>query len=314
LTKAAPVPVKLRRSITAALKLVEKRAALRPVPLAKNETLSELLEQCTQMIATRAEQGQEPIRVLHHFASTGGTVISKQLAACPNAILLSEIDPFSTLQIENETVKFSPTDLIRLTRYNTVRPVSDDVLADMFLAGLGELYQGICEQSQKLILRYHAHSHYCHGAHVSKQSIFQDVLAQKFRVLSVVTVRHPLDSFLSLRENGWLHFEPQTLDEYCTRYLAFLEDLKGTKVIKYEDFVKDTKGTLDVLCSLLELPEINISAPARDLFKLTGDSGRKGSTIKKRVRRELPESVRAETETSASYQQLCVSLKYLQQP
>ena len=38
-----------------------------------------------------------PIRVVHHWACSGGTIISRSLAQLPNVVLLSEVHPLAHL-------------------------------------------------------------------------------------------------------------------------------------------------------------------------------------------------------------------------
>ena len=95
---------------------------------ASNEPPSSLLQQCEQLL--RADEGQkEPIRTVHHFACTGGTLISKCLAAMPNTHVLSEVEPHSQMQAKKN---FTPTDLIQLLR-NSSRPSSQDLESKVFL-------------------------------------------------------------------------------------------------------------------------------------------------------------------------------------
>ena len=276
--------------------------------------LSSLLEQCRQAIKAVDAEGPEPMRCIHHFASTGGTLISKCLAAAPNTVLLSEVDPFSTLQIDREQTKFAPTDLIRLIRYNTVRPIPDDVLGDVFLAGLGALYRALSQSGQRIVLRDHAHSQYCLGPEIADRPTVRALLQRDFRVVSAITVRHPLDSFLSLSQSNWLHFLPQTLEEYSRRYLRFLDDCNGLEILKYEDFVAAPTSQIAKLCRVLELPFENVMLDNLDLFRLTGDSGRSGSRIETRVRRPVPAEIRDEAESVKSYHSLCTRLDYAPSP
>lgn len=186
---------------------------------APNETQPSLLQQCEQLIS--ADQGQkEPIRTLHHFACTGGTLISKCLASMPNTQVLSEVEPHSRLDADK---KFAPTDLIQLLRMSS-RPSSLELESKVFLAALDAIYQDCNQKGLRLVLRDHAHSRYCHGDIEVEVPSLRQIVAAEYEALSIVTVRHPLDSYLSLVNEGWLHFSPQTIDEYAKRYLEFISD------------------------------------------------------------------------------------------
>lgn len=296
----------LLHSIEEALGLLQDRTAPPARQALVTQPLSSLLEKCQQTSAEIAARPPEPIRTIHHFACTGGTLFSKCLAVMPNTQLLSEVDPLSPLM---RSLVFAPSDLILHLQHGrwTAGP---DVLGDVFLAGLQVLYDHSNTNGTRLVLRDHTHSHFCTGAKIPDRPTFQALIAQKFPALSVVTVRHPLDSFLSLKYQGWVQFSPQTLDEYCKRYLVFLEYYEGVAVFKYEDFVADTDKTLAAICAVLQVPFVPDVLDLLSVVGLTGDSGRGGLVIEKHARRPVPEEVAAECLSSAAYATLCARLGY----
>ncbi len=97
------------------------------------EPLPSLLEQCRTLTDSNPTE-PEPIRTIHHFACTGGTLISKCLACMPNTQLLSEVEPFSRMQ-EMSQSRFHPTDFIRLIRHSS-RGGDNQLEAKIFLLGL----------------------------------------------------------------------------------------------------------------------------------------------------------------------------------
>lgn len=298
-------PEALLRSIEEALGLLQDRAGPPAQRALVTQPLSSLLEKCQQTSAEIAARPPEPIRTIHHFACTGGTLFSKCLAVMPNTQLLSEVDPLSTMR----DLIFAPSDLILHLRHSQ-RPVPQDVLLNIFLSGLQVLYDHSNRNGTRLVLRDHTHSHFCVGAEVPDRATFQALIATKFPTLSVVTVRHPLDSFLSLRYQKWHLFLPQTFDEYCKRYLAFLDAYQGLAVFKYEDLITDTDKTLADVCAVLQLLFVPDVLDLLSVVGLTGDSGRGGLVIEKRARRPVPEDVAAECLTSSTYTTLCARLGY----
>lgn len=296
----------LLRSIEEALGLLQDRAGPPAQRALVTQPLSSLLEKCQQTSMEIAARPPEPIRTIHHFACTGGTLFSKCLAVMPNTQLLSEVDPLSPLM---RSLVFAPSDLILHLQHGRWS-AGADVLGDVFLAGLQVLYDRSNKNGTRLVLRDHTHSHFCTGAKIPDRVTFQALIAQRFPTLSVVTVRHPLDSFLSLKFQGWIQFSPQTFDEYCKRYLVFLDAYQGGEVFKYEDFVTDTDKTLAAICAVLQLPFMPDVLDLLSVVGLTGDSGRGGLVIEKRARRPVPEDVAAECLTSSAYTTLCVRLGY----
>ena len=70
----------------------------------------------------------EPIRTIHHFACTGGTLISKCIATMPNTQMLSEVDPLSTM-LQSKKPKFALTDIIILMQQST-RGIESGLIID----------------------------------------------------------------------------------------------------------------------------------------------------------------------------------------
>lgn len=298
----------LAEELETSLKLLEsyRRDGDAPVPA---EALPSLLAQCRN-ICNGIEQ-TPPLRSLHHFACSGGTLIAKCLSALPNTTMVSEIDPLSTMGIDGTGSKrgFAPTDIILGLR-NAARPVGEDVLAEVFRRSVSVAHELLSQQGLNLVLRDHAHSHFCARTDPESRPTLYEILQLTAPLRSVVTIRHPLDSFLSLSHNGWLHFDPPTLGEYSRRYAAFLDRHAELPVVLYEDFIRSPEEVLERLCGLLELP---FSPLALDLFpvvKMTGDSGRSSSQIKERARRDVPPGIAEMRESSQDYRALCDRLGY----
>lgn len=275
----------------------------------RTEPLPSLLEQCRKLSEEVRQAHPEPIRTIHHFACTGGTLISKCIASLPNTQLLSEVDPLSLMG--HESIKrFSPTDLVTLLQASS-RPVTNDLLINVFLGGLHAVYKRTTADGVRLVLRDHAHSHFCFGEDIQNRPSLRQIVGEDFEVKSVVTVRHPLDSYLSLLSNGWhLYFKPSTLEEYCRRYHCFLDHYSNIDLYQYEDFVADPEGVLKNITDSLELSFDRNFQEVFSVHRLTGDSGRSGDAISIRMRRDIPENLGVELKQSSSYKSLCARLKY----
>ncbi|MCC5989155.1 MAG: hypothetical protein JJT95_15900 [Pararhodobacter sp.] len=273
------------------------------------EPLPSLLEQCERAVA--AVEGPQPLRSIHHFACTGGTVMSKALFALPNTVLLSEIDPLSEAMLaKSGPVPFAPTDLVFALRHS-VRPVEDEIVIATFLAGLAAAKTGLEQGGRHLILRDHAHSQFCwDGVDFDARPTLRELVSENFDTRSVLTMRHPLDSFLSLMANDWVHFSPKTLEEYARRYLAFLDRYEGVPVVFYEDFTVDPNAVLRRMCDLLELKFSPLATELIGAVRMSGDSGRKEGPIGPRPRREVPEAIDAQRGESNSYRALCARFGY----
>lgn len=271
------------------------------------EPLQSLLAQCQEMVAARAEP--VPIRTLHHFACTGGTLISKCLALMPNVTLLSEIDPLSRMQQSTKVANFWPSDILFAGRI-ALRPISEEMTIRSFNAGVAELHRSLSQEGRSLVLRDHAHSHFCGDIDPMSRPTLRSMLLRIVPVRSVVTVRHPLDSFLSLKHNGWEFLTPFTLETYAERYALFLKVYDGLPMYRYEDFLENPDAVLAQICDDFELPFQRGVQDHLKVVKLTGDSGRGSTRIGPRPRRPVPEEIAKQARTSAAYHQLCERLDY----
>lgn len=273
------------------------------------EPLPSLLAQCESVVA--AIEGPQPLRSIHHFACTGGTLMAKALFALPNTVVLSEIDPLSKLQLsKSEKVAFAPTDLIHALRHS-VRQVEDETIVATFLEGLSAAKAGLEKGGRHLILRDHAHSQFCQeGVDYDARPTLHEMLAGRFDLRSVLTVRHPLDSFLALTSNGWMHFAPPTLEEYARRYLAFLDRHEGVTILSYEEFTTDPEAVLRRMCAMLELTYSPLATALIGAVRMSGDSGRSSEQIGPRPRRPVPAEIEAQRGESRTYQTLCARFGY----
>jgi len=266
------------------------------------------LQQCLALCAAAPALKHEPVRSLHHFSCTGGTLISKCIAALPNVQLLSEVDPWSE-QLLPDAVRFSPTDMVTLLRQST-RGASPELIVELFRGQVHVLQRDAVRRGLRLVLRDHAHSHFCHGKVVAERPNLRQLLPTDLPLLSLVTVRHPLDSFASLSSNRWLHFEPRTLDQYCRRYLLFLDSYAGVPVLRYEDFVAAPQPTMQRLCRMLDLSYDARFVDHFGAFRVSGDSGRSGQTIAARPSHAAAVALEPEARRSEAFVALIDRLGY----
>ena len=259
-------------------------------------------------IAGASASAREPLRTLHHFACTGGTLISKCIAALPNVQLLSEVDPLSTYEAPGAG-DFSPTDIVALLRHST-RGASPELIAELFRAQMRVLHRDAVRQGLRLVVRDHAHSHFCHGTAVAERPNLRQLMPAGVPLLSLVTVRHPLDSFASLSARDWAHFEPRTVDAYCRRYLTFLDSYAGIPVLRYEDFVAAPQPAMQRLCEILDLRYEPHFAELFSGFRISGDSGRSGDAIVARPSLPAAVALEAEARSSDAYRALVLRLGY----
>lgn len=249
------------------------------------------------------------IRTIHHFACTGGTLISKCLSALPNVFLLSEVHPFSELEINTEKPKFTPSNLSKLARYASI-PMIDKLADKIFVDSIKSIHRHLESVGGQLILRDHSHSDYCIGSSVAQKPKVSSILEEDFEIYSVATIRDPIDSYMSLVRNGWVKFEPDSLDEYCRRMLIFLSEFSEEKIFRYEDFLGQPQKIMKEMCAILSVGYCERFSEIFDIFKLTGDSGRSGVDISKRNRLEIGGDLIGKAISSKFYNIVCEKFNY----
>lgn len=239
------------------------------------------------------------IRTLHHFACSGGTLISRCLAALPDVVLLSELNP-----LNRHGPAFNPSHPLALLALQG-EPLPQEVLRNEF-QGQIEQVQALCAaRGADLVIRDHSHSDFCRGAAVAPLQPVRAWLAPRGPLLSVVTLRHPLDSWLGLVAAGWhTQFQSSTLHSYCSRYQAFLTAYDDLDWIHYEAFCCDPIDVLRQLCYTLCLPCDTTALQRFSSIQLSGNSGRSSDQIQLRPRREIPAAVQAELDDPATAHEL----------
>ena len=302
----------INEELKGALSLLEERLGGFPIKESSHGNIAQetasLLQRCADLVGE--EKKEKPlIRVIHHLACSGGTLISKCISALPGTFLLSEVHPNTTIHLGAATPRFCPSDTTILARYANI-PNIETLAKNIFRSNVDIINEHLNSLGGILVLREHSHSDYCIGKHVPPRSTLISLLEEKYEVLSLVTVRNPIDCYLSMRQNGWLHFEPSTFDEYCKRYMSFLKQFSSENIVKYEDFINEPDTQLAKMAHILQLPYTDTFKETFSIFKVTGDSGRSGETIEKKTRRSFSNEFGQEIKASTAYQTLRNELSY----
>jgi len=175
--------------------------------------------------------------VLHHLASSGGTLFAKALAAQANCLLLNEIHPYFSVIPD---AAFSPTTPLDqyLARYRS--QLSEDEIAKARATLFRFQLQYICGRvgdGNQLLIREWSHADFVASERFSSATL---PLLDFTLPLSIVLVRHPVDCFLSGKTyNAWNPIQSDIF-EFCRRYGKFCEFFRarpGALWVKYEDFI-----------------------------------------------------------------------------
>lgn len=267
-----------------------------------NNTQS-LLDRCAAIVNAEDENKKPTLRIIHHFACSGGTLISKCLAAQPNVFLLSELHPTTRLGMNLDKAAYTPRDITTQAIYGRI-PNVDELAEKLFVNDVIETEKHVREHGGYLVIRAHTHADYCTNKPIPEVDTLTRLLAPHFDIKHLVTVRNPIDSFMSLRDNGWVHFNPNSFDEYCGRLLKFLEPFNNDQIIKYEDFVEEPEIQLEYFRKKLLLPYATEELGYIDIFKVSGDSGRSGIEISKRSRKPVSDELHDQIVSSLNYKGL----------
>jgi hypothetical protein len=261
-----------------------------------------LLDKCEQ-VNKGYKKTKPDIRVVHHLACSGGTLISKCISAMPNVYLLSEAHPFSELHLGAGNPKFLPSDISSLSRHAEI-PNQQELARKIFLESIKIADNHLTNMGSYLVIRDHTHSDYSTGNKESSYSAIVNVLQSNYNVISLLTIRDPIDSYAALVKNKWLHFSPPTFDEYCRRFNVMLNHFEDVNIVRFEDFVADPKKKMQKICEFLSIPYSELFEDIFGVFRVTGDSGRSSDIIGSRER-IAPEDVLNQCKNSKEYQKIC---------
>ncbi|MDO6709109.1 hypothetical protein Q4567_00105 [Aliiglaciecola sp. 2_MG-2023] len=261
-----------------------------------------LLLRC-QKIVEQTEALKPKLRIVRHMACSGGSMISKCIDAMPNVYLMSEVHPLARKHLGDKGHKFTPSDIISCAYYANI-PNINNLSEEIFASSIKVTINALDNYGAHLVLREHSHTDFCVGNRALNSNAVTRLLSKEYDVLSLVTLRNPIDSYLSLKKNGWVQFEPANFDEYCRRVLLFLEQNKKSKIIYYEKFVTSPQKFMKTICKTLKIPYIDNFQDYFDLRKITGDSGRSSGEIETKPRRTIDDKTMLEIENSKFYRQI----------
>ncbi len=213
------------------------------------------------------------LRILHHLARTGGTLVSRCLASMRGVTLLSEMHPRGS----EVALQFDPLyqaqywfKLLSGREVDALRAASAP-----FAARIDALHARAAERDECLVLRDWNHADFMarpvFDAPTGRFALVE-ALEERFRLVRVATVRHPLPQWLS-----WRRYAPESgigeadFWEGCRR---FAEAAAEIGFVRYEDFLDNAVAGTRRLAEALEL-EFDDQFAYRWIFhrSLSGDLG-----------------------------------------
>lgn len=224
-------------------------------------------------------------------------------------VLLSEVHPlgtraFNPLIQANAWYGLLSTDDLESARKRDVN----------FLEAIQLIAQRCAEQGKTLVLRDWSHLDYT-GVPFTQptyRSLLAESLQQSFALVRYASVRHPLDQWLSVRQQGVFHgrLGPARFLRGAGR---FAEAAAGMGFVRYEDFTRDSDKTLQQLCAGLALgfdPEYREKWST--YTNITGDvlPGRAGGEIAPLPRQPLTAAEKRSFCSSPQYEAIIKCLGY----
>ena len=249
------------------------------------------------------------IRIIHHLARSGGTLISRCLGAMRGVVLLSEMHPAGS-QFYNPLQQAAEW-------YNLLDDADQERINQQppdFAGAIALITERCKDRGKTLLLRDWSHLDYT-GVPFCKPGFKPRLdleLTDRFKLVCTSSVRHPLDQWLSLEKQmpalGRIH-----LETYMHGVRRFAEQAVNTGFIRYEDFTQDPEQGVRLLCKRLEIeydPDfINHWA---DNERVTGDvaGNRAGGLIKNLSRQQVPDGLQQRLAACEDYQQVLSLLGY----
>lgn len=217
---------------------------------------------------------------LHHLACSGGTIMTKCLAAMPGTMVLSEIHPERVAQ-----PAFHPLEQIRRGYHAQLVDAHRDAILRHFVREIALAHEIARSIGKTLIVRDHSHVDFAWRN--SRRSRLFDLLKSEFDVIPIITVRDPREVWQSVRREGWFDGTPEDL---CRSHLDLLEAIPGAPVFRYEDFTQNPDKIVRAMCDAAGIVFDPCYAGRLDrVTHLTGDSGRKSNVIQPRPAKPLSE-------------------------
>lgn len=247
------------------------------------------------------------LRLLHHTARSGGTVIARCLGAMRGVCLLSEIHPAG---VERHNPLDQASEWHGLLSDEDERRLAG--VPTSFAQAMDLIVRRARERHRTLVVRDWNHLDF-HGvpfAAPSGRFMLADSLSDRYRLVRAYTVRHPLDQWLSMHRQPVLR--ALSLEAFLAGSLAFARAAAAAGFHRYEDFVANPASVLRALCGDLEVdydPAWEQSWQAYD--RVTGaGSGRAGDRISPLPRRDVPAELQTRLARDPVYRETLELLGY----
>lgn len=247
------------------------------------------------------------LRTMHHLACSGGTIISKATQAMIKTLVISEVHP------DELHYRFNPFDPSQLLLAQTKLRNNSQLRRSIFLRRIAECVELAESEGLTLVLRDHTHYDYAARGDIAHRPALIDTLSSHYDTCPLLTVRDPLEAYMSLQSNGW-DKAISSFNDYCTRYEKMVQHYQDLNcgMLRYEDFCRNPDDFMRKVCTHLDLgfnPEFQ---NVMHKIPMTGDSGRGKNfgAIKVLTPKPVSEDLAQQALHSAAYQRLAARFDY----
>ena len=199
------------------------------------------------------------IRLIHNLPRSGGTIISKCLAAQKDTILLSEIHP-NGIEIRKkmglDPIGFDP--IFQFQIWNNLfekdeyKKISNSDYK--FEEKIDLIYEKTESLNKKLVIRDWAFADYFGKPFIepSYKNSLLDVLSKKFEILNLYLIRHPLELILSCYKFADF-FRRYDFNFFLKGYKNYFLNASKNNIFKYENFSLEPEKNLKNMCNILKI-------------------------------------------------------------
>ena len=217
--------------------------------------------------------------VLHNMPRSGGTLVSKCFGSMESVVLLSEIHPDA-----QHAVSFNA--LNQAQKWYALLPDLDWQKTE-FVDAIIQIQDVVKKDNKQLILRDWSHVDYLGPPVTNKpkgKPALIDVLSPYFDIRSIQLVRHPLDTWLSLRRLNLIKKNGIDFEQFLKACRCYLESTGSEHRLVYEEFLKSSSEQLEIACRQVGLVyDEEYQDRWFEFDKITGDTSNSGSLREKPV-------------------------------
>ncbi len=257
------------------------------------------------------------LRIIHNLARSGSTLICKCLGCMDRVVLLSELHPAS---IQQANPIQQAHEWFGLLTAEDQRQIDATQGRMNYADAIGMIARRCHESGNHLVLRDWSHLDFTGLPFVDPPGYrlsLHEALRDRFAITRVVTVRHPIDQWLSLSRLALFQQVIQTgklsVATFMDGYLRFVRACEGLPIIRYEDFTRAPEATMKTMCDHLNLPyDPSFIRRWHQYTTISGDvvSTRGGNRITPLARREYPARLMERFNATEAYGQALALLGY----